>query len=157
MSRRPTPLLPNLLCQAPQGPPVAQSESCSVVSDSLQPRGLYSSWNSPGQNTGVGSLSLPQGIFPTQGSNPGLAHCGRLLYQLSHKGSPRILDWVGLSLLLGIFLTQESNQGFLCCRRTPPLSSSLGLGRGEEKASNFTFVFSYILRVCICFTRETGK
>ena len=35
VSRRPTPLLPNLLCQAPQGPPVAQSESCSVVSDSL--------------------------------------------------------------------------------------------------------------------------
>ena len=47
--------------------------------------GLYSSWNSPGQNTGVGSLSLFQGIFPTQGSNPGLPHCRRILYQLSHK------------------------------------------------------------------------
>ena len=45
-------------------------------------------WNSPGQNTGVGSLSLLQGIFPTQGSNPGLPHCRRILYQLSHKGSP---------------------------------------------------------------------
>ena len=45
-------------------------------------------WNSPGQNTGVGSLSLLQGIFPTQGSNPGLPHCGRILYHLSHKGSP---------------------------------------------------------------------
>ena len=42
-------------------------------------------WNSPGQNTGVGSLSLLQGIFPTQGSNPGLPHCRRLLYQLSHQ------------------------------------------------------------------------
>ena len=42
-------------------------ESCSVVSDSLRPSGLYSLWNSPGQNTGVGSLSLLQGIFPTQG------------------------------------------------------------------------------------------
>ena len=42
-----------------------------VVSDSLQLHGLYSPWNSPGQNTGVGSLSLVQGIFPTQGSNPG--------------------------------------------------------------------------------------
>ena len=52
----------------------AVSESCSVVSDSLQPHGLYSPWNSPGQNTGVGSLSLLQGIFPTQGSNPGLPH-----------------------------------------------------------------------------------
>ena len=64
----------------------------SVVSDSLQPRGLYSPWNSPGQNTGVGSLSLPQGILPTQGSNPGLPHCGRILYQLSHQGSPRTLE-----------------------------------------------------------------
>ena len=46
-------------------------------------------WNSPGQNTGVGSLSLLQGIFETQESNPGLPHCRRILYQLSHKGSPR--------------------------------------------------------------------
>ena len=45
--------------------------SCSVMSDSLRPHGLYSPWNSLGQNTGVGSLSLLQGIFPTQGSNPG--------------------------------------------------------------------------------------
>ena len=55
---------------------------------------LYSPWNSPGQNTGAGSLSLLQGIFPTQGSNPGLLHCRRILYQLSHKGSPRILEGV---------------------------------------------------------------
>ena len=46
-----------------------ESESCSVVSDSLRPRGLYSPWNSPGQNTGVGRHSLLQGIFPTQGLN----------------------------------------------------------------------------------------
>ena len=64
------------------------SESHSVVSDSLPPYGLYSPWNSSGQNTGVDSLSLLQGIFPTQGSNPGLLHCRRILYQLSHKGSP---------------------------------------------------------------------
>ena len=42
-------------------------------------------WNSPGQNSGVGSLSLFQGIFPTQGSNPGLPHCRWILYQLSHR------------------------------------------------------------------------
>ena len=54
----------------------------------------YNPWNSPGQNTGVGSLSLLQGIFPTQGSNPGLPHCGWILHQLSHKGSPRILERV---------------------------------------------------------------
>ena len=64
------------------------------MSNSLQPHGLYSPWNSPGQNTGVGSLSLLQGIIPTQGSNSGLPHCRRILYQLSHKGSPRILEWV---------------------------------------------------------------
>ena len=70
------------------------SESHSVVSGSLWPHGLYSPWNSPGQNTGVGSLSLLQGIFPTQGSNPGLLHWGQILYQLSRKGSPSILEWV---------------------------------------------------------------
>ena len=49
-----------------------------------------SPWNSPGQNTGVGSLSLLQGIFPIQRLNPGLLHCRRILYQLSHKGSPSL-------------------------------------------------------------------
>ena len=47
-----------------------ETESCSIVSDSLPPHGLYRPWNSPGQNTGVGSLSLLQGIFPTQGLYP---------------------------------------------------------------------------------------
>ena len=65
-----------------------------MVSDSLQLHGLHSQWNSPGQNTIVGSYSLLQGIFPTQGSNPGLLHYRRILYQLSHKGNPRILKWV---------------------------------------------------------------
>jgi len=55
-----------------------ESESHSVISDSLQPHRLYSSWNSPGQNTGVGSWSLLQGIFPTQGSNSGCL-LGRLI------------------------------------------------------------------------------
>ena len=71
-----------------------ESASHSVVSNSLQPHGLYSPWNSPGQNTGVGSLSLLQGIFPTQGLNPGLPHCRWILYQLSHKRSPGILERV---------------------------------------------------------------
>ena len=68
-----------------------ESESRSVVSNSLRPRRLYSPWNSPGQNTGVGSLFLLQGIFPTQGSNPGLPHCRWVLYQLSYQGSSRIV------------------------------------------------------------------
>ena len=54
----------------------------------MRPHGLYSLWDSPGQNPGVGSCSLLQGIFPTQGLNPGLPHCRRSLYQLSHQGSP---------------------------------------------------------------------
>ena len=63
-----------------------KSESCSVFCFySFRPHGLYSPWNSPGQNTGVGSLSLLQGIFSTQRSNPGLLHCRRILYQLNHK------------------------------------------------------------------------
>ena len=70
------------------------SASCSAASDSLRPHGLYSPWNSPGQNTGVGSLSLLQESFPTQKSNPGLPNCRQILYQLSHQGSPRILGWV---------------------------------------------------------------
>ena len=66
------------------------AQSCPTLCD---PQGLYILWNSPGQNTGVGSLSLLQWIVPIRGSNPGLPHC-RLNYQLSHQGSPRILEWV---------------------------------------------------------------
>ena len=44
-------------------------------------------WTSPGYNTGVGTLPLLQGIFPTQGSNPGLPYCRQTLYCLSHQGS----------------------------------------------------------------------
>ena len=94
----------------------SESESRSVVSDSWWPHGLYSPWNSPGQNTGVGSLSLLQGIFPTQGSNTGLLHCRWILYHLTNKGSPRNTGVGSLSLLQWIFLTQESNQGLLHCR-----------------------------------------
>ena len=78
---------------APPGKP--KNESCSVMSNSLRPHGLYSPWNSLGQNTGVGSHSLLQGIFPTQESSQGLLHCRRILYQLSYQGSP--CPWVNLS------------------------------------------------------------
>ena len=57
----------------------------SVTSDSLRPPRRYSPWNSPGQNTGMKSLSLLQGIFPTQGSNPGLPNRRWILHQLSHR------------------------------------------------------------------------
>ena len=84
----------------------------SVVSDSVRPHrlsgvqlcdpmGLYSLWNPPGQDSGVGSLSLLPGIFPTQRSNPGLLHCRQILYQLSHQGSLRILEWVAFPFSRG--------------------------------------------------------
>ena len=90
---------------------VKWSESCSVVSNSLGPHGLYSGF--PGQNTGVGSLSFLQGIFPTQGSNPGLLHCRRVLYQLSHQGSPRILEWVAYPFSRGS--SQPRNPTVVSC------------------------------------------
>ena len=71
---------------------VKTAQSCPTLWDPMD--WLQSPWNSLGQNTGGGNPSLLQGIFPTQGSNPGLPHCRRILYQLSHKGSPRILEWV---------------------------------------------------------------
>ena len=63
----------------------------SVVSDSLRPHGLQPTrllgpWNFPGKSIGVGCHFLLQGIFPTQGSNPGLLHCRQTLYHLSHQG-----------------------------------------------------------------------
>ena len=73
----------------------------------------YSPWNSPGQNTGVGSLSLLQGIFSTQGSNSGLPHCRRILYQLSHKRSPRILEWVAYPFARGS-PPPRNQTGFSC-------------------------------------------
>ena len=72
------------------------SESHSVMSNSLWPHGLYSPWNSPDQNTGVGSLSILQGVFQTQGSNPGLPDCRWILYKLSYQRNPRILEWVAI-------------------------------------------------------------
>ena len=59
------------------------------------------------------SLSLLQQIIPTQESSQGLLHCRWILYQLSHKGSPRILEWVAYPFLQCIFPTQESNRGLL--------------------------------------------
>ena len=84
-----------------------------------------------GQKTGVSSLSLLQGIFPNQGLNPGLPHCRWILYQ-SHKGSPRILEWVvypfsrgsswpknqtGVSYIAGRFFTSWAIPDLPYCRQ----------------------------------------
>ena len=88
------------------------------MSDSLQPHGLYSSWNSPGQNTGGGSLfPSPEDLL-----NPGIEARSPILQVDSlpaePPGKPKNTGVSSLSLLHGIFLTQESNQGFLHCRWT---------------------------------------
>ena len=63
---------------------VTVTQSCPT----LRAHGLHSPWNSAGQNTGVGSGSLLQGIVPIQGLNPSLPCCRQILHQLSHQGSP---------------------------------------------------------------------
>ena len=72
---------------------------------------------SPDNNTGVGCHAFLQGIFPTQGPNPGLPHYRQILSHLSHQGSPRTLAWVVYPFSKGIFQTEESNRGLLHSRR----------------------------------------
>ena len=105
-------------------------------------------------NTGVGSLSLLQGIFPTQGSNPGLPHCRWIRYQLSHKGSPTILEWVaypffsgssrsrnqiGVSCIAGGFFTTElSGKPRLHCNfPLLPISGQTDEKKGQVCPSSF--------------------
>ena len=68
-------------------------------------------------NSGVGSCSLPQGIFPTQGSNTGLLHCRWILLPAEPPGKPRYTEADSLSLLQRNFLTQELNWSLLHCRQ----------------------------------------
>ena len=77
---------------------VRACSTSSVMSNSLKPYGLQPTrllcpWNSPGKDTRVGSHSLLQGIFPTQGSNLGLLHCRQILNHLSYLGSPNTLHY----------------------------------------------------------------
>ena len=91
------------------------SQSCPTLCNPMRPR-LLCPWNSPGKNTGVGCHSQLQGIFPTQGPNPGLLHCRWILYYLRHQESPRSRA-DSLFLLQWTFPTQESNWGLLHCRQ----------------------------------------
>ena len=105
-----------ILARITQYLPQFTSESPSVVSNSLWTHGLYSPWNSLGQNTGVGSLSLLQGIFLIQRSNPGLLHCRWILYQLKLKGSPRILEQVAYPFSTGSSQPRNWTWVLLHCR-----------------------------------------
>ena len=98
------------------------TQSCPTLYNPMDysPPGFSVHGDSPGKNTGVGCHACLQGIFPTQGLNPGLPHCRRILYQVGHQGSPRILESVsypfstkssrprnqtGVSCIAGRFLT----------------------------------------------------
>ena len=96
----------------------------------------------PGQNTRVGSFSLLQGIFPTQGLNTSLPHCRRILYQLNHPGNPRILEWVAYPFssrsfwprnwtrvfcITGRFFTNWATREALICPETPLCGVSVGM------------------------------
>ena len=112
----------------PQSPPASLStpwgsstyvkvaRSCPTLCD---PMGCP--WGSPGQSTGVGSLVLLQGIFPTRGQNRGVPRCRRTLYQLSCQGSPvqhRAPEKTsGVRLCL---IGEESREGNFCSARTQP-------------------------------------
>ena len=101
---------PKLVNQSPQYFPGEEVKwSHSVVSDSLrphrlQPARLFRLWDFPGNSTGVDCHFLLQGIFPTQGSNPGLPHCRQRLYHLSHQGSPFLLREILNSYFHGYLL-----------------------------------------------------
>ena len=93
-----------------------ESESHSVVSDSLQPHRLYSPWNSPGKNTGVGSLSFLQGNLPNPGVEPMSPTLQGNSLPTEPQEKPKNTGVGSLSLLQWIFPTQESNQGLLHCK-----------------------------------------
>ena len=87
-----------------------QSESRSVMSNCLWPHGLYSPWNTPGQNSGVGSLSLLQEILPTQGSSQGLSHCRQILY---HR---EVFDYLLKGVLaVGLLFIRLRKFSFILC------------------------------------------
>ena len=106
-----------------------KSESCSVVSDSLWPHGLYSPWNSPGQNIGVGNLSRLQGIFPTQGLNLGLPHC-RQEAQVWPSLSPHLVISHKQEISLGL-----ESKHYLCkCKRQKTFKISVDKKVGMNEA-----------------------
>ena len=137
----------------------------------MWPHGLSSPWNSPGQNTGVGSCCLLQGIFPTQGLNPGLLHCRWILYQMSHtreaqefwsgyylfsRGSSQPRNLTGVSCIAGrvfinetwrkpfihLFQWNSSNNYHCCCNVSEALPSR---DSNEPKPHGAPYFFKLLL------------
>ena len=130
------------------------------MSNSLGPHGLYSPWNSLGQNTEVDSLSLLQEIFPNLGLYPGLSHCGQILYQLNHKESPRILEWVaypfssgssqpknwtGVSCIAGRFFTNWA------IREAQGIRQGISVLQTEIKGTRMWPKIYILTGYCYCF------
>ena len=88
------------------------AQSCSALCDSMDCSlpGSFVHGDSPGKKNEVGCHAVFQGIFPTQGSNPGLPYCRRILYHLSYQGSPRILEWVVYPFFRGSFLPRNQTR-----------------------------------------------
>ena len=100
-----------VLCSVPQSClTLCDPMDCSLPGSSVH-------GDSPGKNTGVCCHALLQGIFPTQGSNPSLPHCGGDSLPAEPPGKPKNTGVGSLSLLQKIFPTQELNQDLLHCRQ----------------------------------------
>ena len=132
----------------------SESESHSAVSDSLQPHGLYRPWNSPGQNTGVGSLFLLQGIFPTQGSNPGLPIAGRFFTSWAtreaHKYLVIIIDINRMQTILESTFHQKNT--YIYIRSDQSLSCVLLFATpwiAARQASLYIYIYMCVC-VCVC-------
>ena len=92
------------------------TQLCPTLCDPMDcsPPGCSVHGDSPGKNTGVGCHALLQGIFPTQGLNPGVPHCRQILYHLSHQGSPRMLQYIAYPFSGGS--SWPRNQTGVSCR-----------------------------------------
>ena len=91
------------------------AQSCLTLCDPMDcsPPGFSVHGDSPGKSTGVGCHALLQGIFPTQGSNPGLPHCRWILYRLSHQGSPHLFSRRNKKEVLASFCS-SAPAGYIC-------------------------------------------
>ena len=115
-------------------------------------------WDSPGQNTRVGSSFLLQGLFPTQGANTGLPHCRRILYCLSHQGSPRILEWV--TNAFSRVSSQPRNQTGVSCIAARFFASCIYTHMYVCMYANNYYLCFYVFNVhlpCICILLTTVK
>ena len=114
----------------------SERESHSVVSNSLWPHVLHSPWNSPDQNTGVAAIPF------SQASNPCFPRCRWILYQLSHPGNPRILEWVAVPFSRGSF-GPRNQTGVSCIAGRFFTSSATREAQGKE--SNIHTLMKYNL------------